>query len=223
MKTVRLTTASFGINQRELIIKTPLQYKDYQIDVVFYNNFNTKTRSSSLTHRLKGKIPKMMEWLAHPGYDYYIWIDSKFTILEGFLEALFQYEDQADIFLFNHPERSSIKDEIAFMKFHLNNVRSPLFHYLNSRYNGESISQQVNLYLADPDYIDNQLFSLGCFMYSKALIANKNNNIMKDWLLHNVLYSLQDQLSLPYLLQIHKVKYKVYSENLLDNDFLIYN
>lgn len=223
MRTIRLSTASFGINQSELTIKTPLKYKDYKIDIACYNNFNTKTRSSSLTSRLKGKIPKMMEWYNHPGYDYYIWIDSKFTILEGFLEALFQYEDEGDFFLFSHPERSSIQDEIDFMKFHMTNAKAPLFHYLNTRYNGESIAEQVNLYLEDPNFVDNQLFSLGCFMYSKALVANINNNIMKDWLIHNVLYSIQDQLSLPYLLQQHNVNYKVYPESLLTNNFLIYN
>ncbi|WP_442587836.1 glycosyltransferase domain-containing protein [Pedobacter sp. AW31-3R] len=224
MKRVRVTTASFGESQRQLAIESPLTYKDYSIDTAFYNNFNTKSRENSLHTRLKGKIPKMMEWLSFPDYDYYIWVDSRFTLREGFLEAIFRFENEdADLFLFNHPDRSTIRDELEFMNLHMNDVNSPLYFYLNIRYHGELINEQVELYLQDTSFYDHQLFSMGCFMYSKRIVTNSDYNLMSDWYLHNSLYSIQDQLSFPYLLHKHQVKFKVYPDNLINNSFMKYS
>jgi|GEM_PF-1782617 len=220
MKKIRLVTASFGNENRELTIKTPLTYKNYTIDQVFYNNKNTNSRQLSLSPRMKGKIPKMMEWLNFPDYDYYIWIDSKFTILDGFMENIFQgVDDSADLYLFSHPDRSSIKDEVNFVN-HFLRVGHPEFF---SRYKGESMSEQVTAYLSDESFIDNKLFSLGCFMFSSRLVENRNYNLMTDWLLHCTIYSIQDQLSFPYLLHKHKTRYKVYSKSLMKNNFLEYD
>lgn len=220
MKKIRLITASFGTDKKQLTINAPLIYKDYSIDVVYYNNDNTASRINSLHPRTKGKIPKMMEWYEHPDYDYYIWIDSKFTILEGFLENLFEFINvsDADLFFFNHPQRDSIKDELDFMMEMMKNG-SP---YLLRRYEGEEMEKQVNTYLADESFVDDKLFYCGLFMYKRSLVENKHTNIMIDWLLHCVLYSIQDQLSFPYLLHKYKVKYKVYDKALLDCKFIKY-
>ncbi|WP_158797436.1 glycosyltransferase domain-containing protein [Pedobacter sp. L105] len=216
MKRIRLVSAAFGDDTKELVIQSPLIYKDYVVDVALYNNDNTKSRHNSLTTRLKSKIPKMMEWLHYPDYDFYIWVDSKFTIHEGFLEHLFRYEGEADLFLFKHPRRSSIKAESDYV----NNKIGDMYTYWVERYGGEYIKEQVNLYLSDENFIDDQLFSLGCFMFTSDLVKNKEFNLMKDWFLENVLYSGQDQLSLPYLLYKHQVNYKVYPENIMDSSFL---
>lgn len=220
MKKIRLITASFGDDKKELTVKAPLIYKDYIIDQVFYNNTNTKSRAKSLHPRTKGKIPKMMEWYEHPDYDYYLWVDSKFTLLDGFIENMLEYENSsdADLFFFNHPERSSTKSEMDFMADKMRNGDS----YLISRYDGEIMEEQVNKYLADKSFIDDKLFYCGLFMYSKNLVKNIEYNIMTDWLLHCILYHTQDQLWFPYLLHKHKVNYKVYSKPLLGNSFLRY-
>lgn len=219
MKRVRLTTASYGGDSVQLSIEAPLVYKDYIIDVAFYNDDNSKSRVNSLHPRLKAKIPKMMEWHRCPGYDYYIWIDSKFIILEGFLENMFRFEsDHSDLYVFRHGFRSSVKEELEYM----NNKMSNGSDYLNQRYGGELMNDQVRSYLSDPDYID-QLFYGGCFMYTKNLVKNPDFNLMTDWMLHNVIYSVQDQLSLPYLIHKHKVNYTVYPYDLMSNNFLGYD
>lgn len=224
MKKVRLVTAAFGDLRESLRIKAPLIYQDYQIDIICYNNYNTSSRTNSLHPRLKGKIPKMMEWVDYPDYDYYIWIDSRFTILKDFMQLLFSGGvENTEIFLFSHPTRISIKEEFEFMSRHMSDRDSFLFDYLNSRYKGERIDEQVRLYLTDPNFKDNLLFSLGCFMFTKELVKNRDYNLMTDWFLHNVMYSIQDQLSFPYLLQKHKTRYKIYSENLMSNIFLDYD
>ena len=221
MKRIRLVTAAFGEDQKELKVRAPIAYKDYIVDQVFYNNSNTKSRENSLHPRTKGKLPKMMEWLEHPGYDYYIWVDSKFTLLDGFLENMMEFENDPDVdlCLFNHPERSSIKDELNFMLKNMSKGDS----YLLSRYVGEKMKEQVDLYLSDENYIDDKLLYCGLFMYTSRLVANSNYNIMTDWLLNNVMYSVQDQLSFPYLLTKHKINYKIYSSNMNNNSFMMYN
>jgi len=220
MKRIRLITASFGHEPKQLRIRTPLVYKDYSIDIIAYNDDNTPSREKSLLPRTKGKIPKMMEWFDHPDYDYYIWIDSKFTILEGFLDHMMEYENDEDaqICLFKHPYHNSIKQEMDFMRDHMNNGDD----YLISRYEGEIMEDKVNEYLADPSFKDDKFFYCGLFMYSKKLVENRGDNIMKDWLLHCIMYNTHDQLWFCYLLQKHKIKYRVYSQHLLKNNFLRY-
>jgi len=221
MKRVRLISASFGNTSKEVVISTPLKYKDYTIDLVKYNNTNTESRINSLHPRLKGKIPKMMEWYEYPDYDYYIWIDSRFIILDGFFECIFSLIDDhyADLFLFKHNKRSSIKGELDYMKQRMADGVS----YLIGRYDGERMEQQVNNYLKDDGFEDTQLFLGGCFMYTKKLVENRDYNLMTDWFLHNTFYSIQDQLSLPYLINKHKVRYRNYPYNLMDNIFLQYD
>jgi hypothetical protein len=220
MKKIRLVTAAFGKYQKELTIAAPLDHQDYTVDVVYYNNENTASRINSLHPRLKGKIPKMMEWLEHPNYDYYIWVDSAFTIYEGFLENIMQFADQDfDLFLFPHTKRNSIQQELQHLKRRLDDSNI----YLYDRYYGERMDEQVNMYIRDKNFIDNQLFFGGCLMYSKNLVCNPDYNLMTDWFLHNTLFSVMDQLSLPYLLQKHKTKHKVYPHVLMRNKFLVHD
>lgn len=216
MKKIRLASASFGDDKCELTVRTSLKFRNYIIDCAFYNDKNTKSRKLSMHPRLKGKIPKMMEWYEHPDYDYYLWVDSKFILKEGFLEAILQpiNDDKADIYLFAHPERSSIKSEMEFMIDKMNRNDS----YLLDRYDGEILEEQVNIYLNK--FSDNHLFYGGLFLYSNNLVKNKNYNLMTDWFLHCVLYHTQDQLWLPYLIDKHQVKYKVYDEHLFNNQYL---
>ncbi|WP_442587813.1 glycosyltransferase domain-containing protein [Pedobacter sp. AW31-3R] len=218
MKRIRLISAAFGSTKKELSIKFPLIHKDYIIDQAFYNDQNYQSRKHSLNPRLKGKIPKMMEWLSHPNYDYYIWVDSKFTLLEGFIEKMIgQIEDQdANLLLFSHIERSSIKEEMDFM---MEKMRSGS-EYILSRYDGEILEDQVNRYIGNENFKDCRLFNCGLFLYKKKLVINRDYNLMTDWLMHCVLYNIQDQLWLPYLLYKHQVNYKIHNDHMIVNDFV---
>lgn len=221
MKTIKLISAAFGEgNQKELSITTSLANENYTCDVVLYNDTNTPSRLNSLHPRLKGKIPKMLEWLESPDYDYYIWVDSTFTIFDGFLEKIMQFANEDyDLFLFAHTRRTSIKAELD----HLNNKLESGNKYLTDRYGGERMNHQVDTYLSDEGFTDNRLFYGGCLMYSKRLVKNTNYNLMTDWFLHNSIYSIMDQLSLPYLLHKHQTKYKVYPHVLMRNKFLVHD
>lgn len=216
---IKLISANFN-NHRPLVLNNKTEMDKLGLSVSIYNDVNYHNRSLALQPRLKSKIPKMLEWFNQQDeYDYYIWLDSKFTVNEGFITELINQTGDNDLMLFNHPNRNSIKEELEFMeKLMVNND-----DYLKNRYDGEPMREQVEFYLSDNTFIDNKLFACGCFLYTKNLVENKNYNILKEWFLHNTIFSIQDQLSLPYLLQKFNTKYDVFNFNLLNNKFLKYN
>ena len=65
---IRLTSCNFGDTQ-SLVINNQDEIDRLNIDVKIYNDLNTPSRLLSMHPRLKGKIPKMLEWLSSPGYD----------------------------------------------------------------------------------------------------------------------------------------------------------
>jgi hypothetical protein len=215
---IKLISGAFG-GHSELKINNQQELDKYNVDVVLYNDQNTPTRSLSLSSRLKGKIPKMLEWSLENDYDYYIWVDSKFTLQDGIIEQLLKGIDGHDLCLFNHPYRSTVSDELGFM----NGLMQRGDQYLISRYQGEDMDKQVADYLGDPDFVDNRLFACGCFIYSKKLVENKDYNLLKEWFYHNTIYSIQDQLSLPYLLSKFKTNYNTFNFDLLNCSYLRYN
>jgi len=215
---IKLISGAFG-GHSQLIINNHEELAKYNVDVVLYNDSNTPSRALSLHSRLKGKIPKMLEWELDEDYDYYIWADSKFTLNDGIIEQLLKGIEGYDLCLFNHPYRNTIQSELDFM----NNLMARGDNYLISRYQGEDMDKQVLKYTQDEEFVDDKLFACGCFMYSKELIKDKDNNLMKDWFYHNAMYSIQDQLSLPYLLTKHKTNYNTYNFNLLNCSYLKHN
>ena len=75
----------------------------------------------------------------------------------------------------------------------------------------------ITEYLNDKTFKDDTLIAAGAFVYSKKIIENKDYNIMKEWFYHNCKYSIQDQLSLPYLLHKFNINYKIIDENIFES------
>ena len=147
----------------------------------------------------------MLDWLENDA-DYYIWFDSSFKITsDSFVEDIIDFLGDYDICVHKHTYRSSIKSECDFVLQNMKNNDD----YLIKRYNGERMLDQVNFYLEDKTFIDNNLFEMGFFVYSKNLVKNKNYNLLTDWFFHNCYWSIQDQLSFPYLIHKHNVNYKI--------------
>lgn len=94
--------------------------------------------------------------------------------------------------------------------------------YFKQRYEGENIEEQVKEYLKDKTFIDNKLFAVGLFAYKKNLVKDKNYNLMTDWFFHSCYWSIQDQISLPYLLHKHNVKYTTFNFNIFRNPHVIH-
>jgi len=217
-KRIHISTAKFG--GEELKKSIPEQINDnYEIELISYHDNNTKSRSNSLHPRTKGKIPKMLEWLDFDA-DYYIWMDAPMNFITNDIGNLVEKSiEDFDICLFKHPLNSSIKKELYSVENEIGNGNQ----YHISRYEGEYMQEQVNSYLEDPSFIDDNLFACGFFIYSRKLIENRNYNLMTDWFFHNCYWSIQDQLSLPYLLHKHNTKWKTFQiGDVYNNQFTKY-
>jgi hypothetical protein len=62
------------------------------------------------------------------------------------------------------------------------------------------MTNQVAAYLSDPTFEDSRLFEAGAFIYSSRIVQDTRSNVMKEWFHQNCRWSVQDQLSLPYVL-----------------------
>lgn len=215
---VRVITADFGDHISNYNYQLPHQItKKYEVEYICYTDQNTSSRLLSLHPRLKSKIPKMLDWVENSA-DYYIWFDSKFkirsnTLVDDVIDSLGDY----DIQIFKHPQRKSIKSEIDFLEDEMLRLNN---NYLIDRYKGERIRSQYEFYVQDTNFIDYNFFSMGFFVYSKNLIKNRDYNLLTDWFFHNCYWSIQDQISFPYLLHKHKTKYRTFDYQLFNNKYL---
>lgn len=213
---VLVTTACFGSNlSSNWVSQTSEKYN------IVFNRIDDSTetkREKSMQPRLCGKIPKMVVWETHPNYDYYIWIDASFSLLQkNAIEKMVDYCLGWDACFFKHPERNSVKQELDFVTELMKNGNT----YLLNRYDGEKMNEQVNLYMNDLTWKDNVLFACGIFIYSKSVVENKEYNLMKEWFYHNCIWSVQDQLSLPYLVHKFKINYRVFEGNIYSNIYTL--
>jgi hypothetical protein len=219
MKKIHIATALFGSSE-EFIKNIPTQENDnYEINIKTYTDDNTYSRINALHPRTKGKIPKMLEWMSYEA-DYYIWMDAPFILHSNNIGVLVEkYLKESDICLFTHPWNKTVDDEVTQV---LNGVKEE-HPYLYSRYKGEPILEQYTSYINDPNYHDDKLFSLGFFIYKKTLVENKDYNLMTDWFFHNCYWSIEDQVSFPYLLNKHKIKHTTFTNgDIYQNEFAIY-
>jgi hypothetical protein len=214
MKTkIRIVSADFGDQLKRTNEIPTQQNNEFELEYFIYNDGNFFSRKNALHPRLKGKIPKMLDWMSNDS-DYYVWMDSYYRITSNNFFEIIKYVEDYEICLGRHKQRSSIKDESNFILTEIHNNND----YLKSRYEGEPIKEQVEYYLSDNSFQDNNLFSLGFFIYKKSLVSDKNFNLMVDWFLHNSCWSVQDQISLPYLLYKNNTKYNVFDFDVIYNN-----
>jgi hypothetical protein len=187
-------------------------------DFFYFDEANFPLRASAMAPRLQAKIPKMLGWDMVPTYDYYIWLDSAFRIrspdcVRWFVEQCAGF----DIALFSHNKRNSIGSEMAFMQRKMRKGD----RYLIDRYGSEPFEAQVERYLRDPDFEDSALYAAGAFIYSKDLVS-RPDNALKEWFHQTVVGSVQDQLSLPWVLSKFKARVKVLPLPMFDNPYIEY-
>ena len=222
MEKILVSTASIGSPLRsEWVNQKSLKYE------IVFNRIDESTdtaRPAAMHPRLCAKMPKMLAWEQNPGYDYYIWADAYFSILDPTaIERLVDYCQDAggDAWFCEHSCRTSVRAEAQIC---IDNVKKGDSH-CTSRYGGEKMQEQFDNYTKDKSWKDEFLLELGMFVYSGRLVENKNYNVMKEWFYHNCIWSVQDQLSLPYLLHKFKVDYKIlrtpegHRISVYDNDY----
>jgi hypothetical protein len=221
MKKIRILSADFGTAGTKNTLDIPKQdTSEFEIETFKYTDSNYYSREKSLSPRLKGKIPKMLDWMTNDA-DYYIWVDSYYTITSTKIHELVKYVSEHQICLNKHFARTSILQELQFMIREMTNAENP-DPYLLERYKGEPLEAQVSSYLKDTTFIDNSLYALGFFIYKKSLVESVNN-LMSDWFFHNCYWSVQDQLSMPYLLQKHNITPNIFDfDAVLNNPYAVY-
>jgi len=188
----------------------------FKVSTLYLNDENFPPRMNSLHPRLQAKIPKMLAWEYFSDYDYYLWLDGAYRFSnENSLNNILNLMCVNDFSIVKHWDRGSIRDEFEFIDNEMKNHNQ----YLINRYKNELMSEQVNLYLTDSEFIDDSLYAGGFFMYSKKLTLKKPN-FFKDWFYHCARYSIQDQLSLPYLLWKHKINPKILSKEVISENLI---
>lgn len=215
---VLVTTASFGSDIHSTWVDQ--QSSKYDITLNRVSDETDSARSLAMHPRLRAKMPKMLSWEEHPGYDYYIWMDHCFSLnYNTAIEKMVDYCRDTDACFFRHSARSSVESEAQFVLRLLDEENQ----YVLDRYKGELIVEQLEHYKKDKGWNDNFLIECGTFIFSKNIVENRKYNLMKEWFYHNCLWSIQDQLSLPYLLHKFKTKYKFFEKNVFSNDYTYYS
>lgn len=148
---------------------------------------------AGLTPRLQYRIPKMFGWQMVPGYDVYIWLDGSFSFtredsVEWFLEQL----GDADMALFKHPWRKTIKEETDHIEEYLKKEDK----YITPRYKNGLHKEQYADILLDKDYVDDHLFTSTAFIYRDS---ERVRDALRMWWLHTSRYFTVDQIALPYV------------------------
>jgi hypothetical protein len=193
MKACLVTANIGGIDSPRSPIHNMFQYSDFP---------------SKLPSRLQSKYYKMCTHWLHPEYEAYVWIDSSFEVREGLIEWMIEQMGDADCAFFNHLHRNSIVDECNFVEHQLESGNP----YLVARYTGQPMSAQVKSYLDSG-------FNPGFGLFGGGLFIRKNtpkvNHAFDHWYIENTKWTIQDQLSLPYILWKHDLKFKVIDKNLL--------
>lgn len=172
------------------------------VDNIRFRQFMYPTEKAT-RNRLVAKLPKMQFYkLLDKEYDYYIWMDSKFTLLDNWLDVILKWIElygQHDLVICRHSERNSIVSEFDYMRYHARKKSK----IICSKYVLKDMYYQVQDYLSDTSFVDDRLYEAGFMLYSKRMLNHKD--FLDAWYAHNYYYTIQDQLSLPYLVQKYKI------------------
>lgn len=173
------------------------------VTCAYYNDQNTPSRHNAMTPRLKAKIPKMLEWQCVES-DWYVWMDSSVKLnpdIQDLPAKILETANSKPLCLFAHTAGTSIREEAERVIQSMKNNHT----YLIKRYSGEPIRDQLIHYYGDPEFTDNKLFATTFFAYHKSAIP-----MMKEWFNHNVIWSLQCQISFPYVLNKFALPYSLF-------------
>lgn len=182
----------------------------YEIRSIVHTDKESLVTRNSMHPRMYGKINKMMNWVLYPGYDYYIWRDSRifFKSLDCIIDLVCNLKK--DVAFFNHRFNKSIEEELD----HVLKLRDE--EYIKTRYSMDVIQAQVDSYVSNGIDQKNH-FECGLFVFSKDLVSNHQNNLMRHWFTETMMWSENDQISLPYSLFMTKTDYQILEGDVLKN------
>lgn len=188
-----------------------------EVTVHRFTDSNFPPRPKAMTSALQVGLLKWFGPEFVPPADLYFWCDASCALLDpGCLQRWVDRLGDAELLLFAHPDRSTIRAEWEFMTARM---ARPGETYLTGRYRGEWLDEQYARIVADRDFVDRQLFASTAFMYRptprvKALLE-------RVWLAKTK-YLLHDQLSLAYHVGKSDVPFNVIPEKYTDCNLMTY-
>jgi GR25 family glycosyltransferase involved in LPS biosynthesis len=193
-KNCLIISANFGnIDQQKYLIK----------DMVVYDDTNSVFPSKDLNPRLRAKYFRMCSHMLYPLVPFFIWVDSSIQLKDGIIDWMKNILGDYDAVFFKHSLRSSIVEENNYVN---ENMKTS---YLNKRYSNYDLNAQVDSYLKDGFPDKDGLIETGLFLRKNTENVNK---AFEHWFIEQVKWSIQDQLSLPYILWKHKINYKIITD-----------
>jgi hypothetical protein len=159
--------------------------------------------------RMVAKWVKMNPKLLLPEYDVTLWLDGSFTVVRpDIIERLLPCLNPGGFAAFKHPDRNNIYDE-ATASFHM------------AKYAGEPIIEQCTHYRKQGLPENHGLWAGGALLRDNRSARIERMNL--DWMNETILWSWQDQISLPYVLWKNTVQAKAFPYGLWDNPLLVHN
>lgn len=166
-------------------------------DVPIKSEWSNIVISTSLQPRLASKIPKFRPDL-FTDLDASVWVDASMRDPSDWLSTKCrQLLIDNSFILFRHPERDSVADEIRASK-------------IIAKYDGQPFDKQMQNYESMGFADDVGLWACGVIARNHT---PENEAFGDSWFLHNALWSIQDQLSFPYLVWRNKLKVKSFEEH----------
>lgn len=186
------------------------------IDVDYYCYFdnNLPFPLPNLNNRLKSKYVKIQTHRFLPNYDAYIWIDGRVEITaDVFCEEMIKGLGDNDVAIFDHPERSTVNEEMGYMQeqFRLGN------HYLLSRYGNQDMKAEDIFY---------QREGMGKYpLFACTIFARKNNEkvnaAFNEWWRRCIEFSYFDQTMFTYAGYKHELTVNTLDRKDFKNQFIL--
>jgi hypothetical protein len=194
---MKLAILSANLGNFDKVVEPVEQLLPEGIDSISYHCFTDSDFPpiTGLTSRFQYRIPKFFGWQMYEGYDYYIWLDGSlsFTQEDGakwFMEQL----KNADIAVFKHPWRKTIKEEADHIEDHLQQGKP----YITARYKNGLHKEQLKDIQLDKYYEDDHLYASTAFIYRDS--EEVRDAFRLCWL-HQSRYWTVDQLAFTYSLK----------------------
>lgn len=163
---------------------------------------------ADLPPRFQYRIPKLFGWQMFPGYDVYIWMDGGMSLQRpDCVKWLLEQLGDADILLFRHPWRGTIKDEVEHIEIKLQEGN----RYITPRYKNGLHKEQLDAISKDPGFKDNVLYASTAFVYRNNEEVRK---ALGSWWFYQSRYFTCDQVALPYVVYLHGLKVNVVKDSL---------
>lgn len=171
-----------GFDQAVLVTDTPVAVAGWDVVVEPY--------SDAFHPRLKAKVPKCMPQ-AYLGTTGSVWIDGAYRVRpgSGFRRAVDEHLTRHELVAWAHPDRATRPDAYAEARFthdHYSHKYEPRHRLLEqaAHYRAQGLPERSGLYAA-------------------GTVARHHtprvNTLGADWLLEQFTWTVQDQVSLPYV------------------------